>query len=131
LGGTSLKTIQNLSAEKGSLNVVFDQVGTPTYAGDLANVIYKIIMNNGKEIKNQIYHFSSEGVCFWYDFAVTINEAFGHNCKVFPYHSNEFSSKVTRPSFSVLDKTKIKNTLGIEISYWRESMEKSIESLYK
>lgn len=130
-GKNFLKTMHKLTAEKESLSVVFDQVGTPTYAGDLANVIHKIITNNGKEIKNQVYHFSNEGVCSWYDFAIAINEISGHNCNIQPCHSNEFPSKVSRPSFSVLDKTKIKNTLGIEISYWRESMEKSIESLYK
>jgi dTDP-4-dehydrorhamnose reductase len=120
-GKNFLKTMQKLTAEKESLNVVFDQVGTPTYAGDLADVIYKIILKNDGNIKNQIYHFSNEGVCSWYDFAVAINEAFGHNCKVLPCHSEEFPSKVTRPSFSVLDKTKIKNALGIEINNWRES----------
>lgn len=121
-GKNFLKTMQKLTAEKESLKVVFDQVGTPTYAGDLANVIHKLIMNNDKDIKNQIYHFSNEGVCSWYDFTVAINEAFGHNCKVFPCHSNEFPSKVTRPSFSVLDKRKVKDNLGIETLHWRESM---------
>lgn len=123
-GKNFLKTMQKLTAEKESLKVVFDQVGTPTYAGDLANVIHKIIMNNDKELKNQVYHFSNEGVCSWYDFAVAINDSFGHNCKVLPCHSNEFPSKVTRPSFSVLDKTKIKEKLGIQISHWMESMVK-------
>ncbi len=130
-GKNFLKTMQKLTAEKESLEVVFDQVGTPTYAGDLANVIHKIIIKNDKGIKNQVYHYSNEGVCSWYDFAVAINEALGHSCKVFPYHSDEFPSKVTRPSYSVLDKTKIKNILGIEISYWRDSMEKCIKSLNK
>jgi len=130
-GKNFLKTMQKLTAEKESLKVVFDQVGTPTYAGDLANVIYKIILKNDGNIKNQIYHFSNEGVCSWYDFTVAINEAFGHNCKVLPCHSDEFPSKVTRPSFSVLDKTKIKNVLGIDIQHWRESMEKCIKPIYK
>lgn len=123
-GKNFLKTMQKLTAEKESLKVVFDQVGTPTYAGDLANVIYKIILKNDGNIKNQIYHFSNEGVCSWYDFTVAINEVFGHNCKVLPCHSDEFPSKVTRPSFSVLDKTKIKEKLGIQISHWMESMVK-------
>lgn len=130
-GKNFLKTMQKLTSEKESIKVVFDQVGTPTYAGDLANVIHKIIMNNDKDIKNQIYHFSNEGVCSWYDFAVVINEAFGHNCKVLPCHSDEFPSKVTRPNYSVLDKTKIKNVLGIDIQHWRESMEKCIKPIYK
>jgi dTDP-4-dehydrorhamnose reductase len=127
-GKNFLKTMQKLTSEKESLKVVFDQVGTPTYAGDLANVIHKIIMKNDKDIKNQVYHYSNEGVCSWYDFAVAINEAFGHNCKVIPCHSDEFPSKVTRPSYSVLDKTKIKEALGIEIRNWRESMEDCIKN---
>jgi dTDP-4-dehydrorhamnose reductase len=128
-GKNFLKTMQKLTAEKESLKVVFDQVGTPTYAGDLASVIHKIIIKNDKEIKNQVYHYSNEGVCSWYDFAVAINEVFGHNCKVFPCHSDEFPSKVTRPSYSVLDKTKIKNVLGIEIQHWRESISEFIKIL--
>jgi dTDP-4-dehydrorhamnose reductase len=94
-------------------------------------VIYLIIQKNDTEIKNQIYHFSNEGVCSWYDFAVAINEAFGHNCKVLPCHSDEFPSKVTRPSFSVLDKTKIKKALDIEVPYWRKSIENCLKTLYK
>lgn len=125
-GNNFLKTMQRLTAEKENLKVVFDQVGTPTYAGDLANVIYTIIQRDEADIKNQIYHFSNEGVCSWYDFAVAINEAFGHNCNIKPCHSNEFPSKVTRPSFSVLDKTKLKNALGIEIQYWHDSLYRCI-----
>jgi dTDP-4-dehydrorhamnose reductase len=127
-GHNFLKTMQKLTAEKESLKVVFDQIGTPTYAGDLAEVIYLIIQKNDTEIKNQIYHFSNEGVCSWYDFAVAINEAFGHNCKVLPCHSDEFPSKVTRPSFSVLDKTKIKEAMRIEVRHWGEAMEDCIET---
>lgn len=130
-GKNFLKTMQKLTAEKESLKVVFDQVGTPAYAGDLASVIHTIIQNNDKDIKSQIYHFSNEGVCSWYDFAVAINEAFGHNCNVLPCHSNEFPSKVRRPNYSVLDKTKVKNVLGIEIQHWRESMKECVKSLFK
>jgi dTDP-4-dehydrorhamnose reductase len=125
-GNNFLKTMQRLTAEKESIKVVFDQVGTQTYAGDLANVIYTIIQRDEADIKNQIYHFSNEGVCSWYDFAVAINEAYGHNCNIKPCHSNEFPSKVTRPSFSVLDKTKLKNALGIEIQYWHDSLYRCI-----
>ena len=125
-GNNFLKTMQRLTAEKESIKVVFDQVGTPTYAGDLANVIYTIIQRDEADIKNQIYHFSNEGVCSWYDFAVAINEAYGHNCNVKPCHSNEFPSKVRRPSYSVLDKTKIKNELGVEIQYWHDSLYRCI-----
>ena len=128
-GNNFLKTMQRLTAEKESLKVVFDQVGTPTYAGDLANVIYTIIQRDEAHIKNQIYHFSNEGVCSWYDFAVAINETFGHNCKVTPCHSDEFPSKVRRPSYSVLDKNKLKNQLGIEITYWRVSLNACINYL--
>ncbi len=125
-GNNFLKTMQRLTAEKESIKVVFDQVGTPTYAGDLANVIYTIIQRDEADIKNQIYHFSNEGVCSWYDFAVAINEAYGHNCNIKPCHSNEFPSKVRRPSYSVLDKTKIKNELGVEIQYWHDSLYRCI-----
>lgn len=131
-GHNFLKTMQRLTAEKETLNVVFDQVGTPTYAGDLANVIYTMIQkNNNADIRNQIYHFSNEGVCSWYDFAVAINEALGHNCNIKPCFSSEFPSKVTRPSFSVFNKTKIKSTLSIEIPYWKDSMLTCIENLNK
>ena len=130
-GNNFLKTMQRLTAEKESLKVVFDQVGTPTYAGDLANVIYTIIEKEDPNIKNQIYHFSNEGVCSWYDFAVAINELSGNNCNIQPCHSDEFLSKVTRPSYSVLDKTKLKNALGIEIPYWRVSMLTCIKTLHK
>lgn len=129
-GKNFLKTMQKLTAEKESIKVVFDQVGTPTYAGDLATVIYSIIQKNDTKIKNQIFHFSNEGVCSWYDFAVAINKVSGNNCNVQPCHSNEFPSKVTRPSYSVLDKTKIKKTLNIDIPYWRESMDRCITYMF-
>ena len=128
-GNNFLKTMQRLTAEKENLKVVFDQVGTPTYAGDLANVIYLIIQNEDADIKNQIYHFSNEGVCSWYDFAVAINEISGNNCNIQPCHSAEFPSKVVRPNFSVLDKTKLKNELGFEIQYWRNSILACLETL--
>lgn len=125
-GKNFLKTMQRLTAEKESLKVVFDQVGSPTFAGDLANVIFTIIQKEEHSIKNQIYHFSNEGVCSWYDFAVAINEALGNNCNIQTCYSDEFPSKVKRPCFSVLDKTKIKNELIIEIPHWRESMLKCV-----
>ncbi|MDD4362676.1 MAG: dTDP-4-dehydrorhamnose reductase [Atribacterota bacterium] len=131
-GKNFLKTMQKLTAEKESIKVVFDQVGTPTNAHDLAEVIYLIIQKDDFDGKNQIYHFSNEGVCSWYDFAVAINEAFGHKCNIQPCHSSEFPSKVTRPSYSVLDKTKIKTIFNIEVPYWKESMQKCIrQSLSK
>lgn len=122
-GNNFLKTMMRLTAEREELNVVFDQVGTPTYAGDLALAIFSII-EGGLYVGNEgIYHFSNEGVCSWYDFATEIAMAAGNTaCKVLPCHSDEFPSPVKRPSFSVLDKTKIKNTFAIEIPHWRDSM---------
>lgn len=131
-GNNFLKTMLRLTAEKESLNVVFDQVGTPTYAGDLALAIFSIIEGEAYEGNEGVYHFSNEGTCSWYDFATEIAAAAGHdNCKVKPCHSNEFPSNVTRPPFSVLDKTKIKTTFGIEIPHWRDSMLYCLQRLIK
>ena len=130
-GNNFLKTMLRLTAEKESLNVVFDQVGSPTYAGDLALAIFSII-EGGVYVGNEgVYHFSNEGVCSWYDFATEIAAAAGHECVVMSCHSNEFPSKVTRPPFSVLDKTKIKTTFGIEIPHWRDSMLYCLQRLAK
>ena len=128
-GNNFLKTMLRLTAEKESLNVVFDQVGSPTYAGDLALAIFSIIEGGVYAGNEGVYHFSNEGVCSWYDFATEIAAAAGHECIVMPCHSNEFPSKVTRPPFSVLDKTKIKTTFGIEIPHWRDSMLYCLERL--
>ena len=127
-GKNFVKTMQKLTAEKDSLKVVFDQVGTPTYAGDLADAIARII-ETGQLGKQGIYHFSNEGVCSWYDFAREICELSGNTCDIRPCHSDEFPSKVKRPHFSVLDKTKIKDTFGIEIPYWKDSLKKCIREL--
>lgn len=122
-GNNFLKTMLRLTKEKPHLNVVFDQVGSPTYAGDLALTIFSIIEKELYGDAEGIFHFSNEGVCSWYDFAVEIARAVGHtDCEIHPCHSSEFPSKVTRPAFSVLDKTKIKSTFGVEIPHWRESM---------
>lgn len=122
-GNNFLKTMLRLTAEREQLNVVFDQVGTPTYAGDLALAIFSIIEGGLYAGNEGVYHFSNEGVCSWYDFATEIAIAAGNtNCKVLPCHSSEFPSPVTRPSFSVLDKSKIKDTFGIDIPHWRDSM---------
>ena len=130
-GNNFLKTMLRLTAEKESLNVVFDQVGSPTYAGDLALAIFSIIEGGVYAGNEGVYHFSNEGVCSWYDFATEIAAAAGHECVVLPCHSNEFPSKVTRPPFSVLDKTKIKTTFGIEIPHWRDSMLYCLQRLAK
>lgn len=130
-GHNFVKTMLRLTAEKETVKVVFDQVGSPTYAGDLALTIFSIVegdMYNGNE---GIYHFSDEGVCSWYDFAVEIARMAGHkNCRIVPCHSNEFPSPVTRPSYSVLDKTKIKATFGVEIPHWRESLAYCLKRLF-
>jgi dTDP-4-dehydrorhamnose reductase len=125
----------NLTAMKPQLKVVFDQVGTPTYALDLANAIATIIEGYKKEgsltySKSGIYHFSNEGVCSWFDFTKMIAEYAGQTgCDIQPCHSSEFPSPVTRPSYSVLDKTKVKETFGIRIPYWTESLKICINNI--
>ena len=129
-GNNFLKTMMRLTSEKEQLNVVFDQVGTPTYAGDLALAIFSIIEAGVYAGNEGVYHFSNEGVCSWYDFAVEIAAAAGNtSCRINPCHSSEFPSPVTRPPYSVLDKTKIKNTFDIDIPHWRESMEYCIKRI--
>ena len=127
-GKNFVKTMMKLTKEKEQLKVVFDQVGTPTYAGDLAFVIYKIIEEDMLD-KQGIYHFSNEGVTSWYDFAKEICELSGNHCDIQPCHSDEFPSKVKRPHFSVLDKTKIKETFLLEIPYWKDSLKKCMSIL--
>ena len=121
-GNNFVKTIRRLTAEKDSLKVVFDQVGTPTYAADLASAILEIIETGKYKSNSGIYHFSNEGVCSWYDFAIEIRNLSGNLCDIQPCHSDEFPSKVKRPNFSVLDKTKIKETFGLKIPYWKVSL---------
>ena len=148
-GKNFVKTMLKLTAERPQLSVVFDQVGTPTYAGDLAAAIVAMLDpsspaapqddNNGHPAStchpersegSGIYNYSNEGVCSWYDFAKMIAEYAGHtSCEIRPCHSDEFPSKVHRPSYSVLDKTKIKNTFGLQIPYWTESLKKCIQNL--
>ncbi len=129
-GNNFLKTMMRLTAEREQLNVVFDQVGTPTYAGDLALAIFSIIEAGVYEGNEGVYHFSNEGVCSWYDFAVEIAQVAGNTaCRINPCHSSEFPSPVTRPPYSVLDKTKIKKVFDIEIPHWRESMEYCIKRI--
>lgn len=128
-GGNFVKTMLRLFAEKEQLKVVFDQVGTPTYAADLAALILHIV-KTGAHIENQgVYHYSNEGVCSWYDFAQAIREFSGLSCEVLPCHSDEFPSKVTRPSFSVLDKTKVKATFEVSVPYWRDSLRVCMQRL--
>lgn len=129
-GKNFVKTMLQLTAQKPQVKVVFDQVGTPTYAYDLAATIFNIVENRQYEGKDGIYHFSNEGVCSWFDFAKMIVKYAGHTaCDIRPCHSSEFSSKVHRPSYSVLDKTKIKEAFGIQIPYWTESLQTCMEQL--
>ena len=127
-GKNFVKTMQRLTRDKNSLKVVFDQVGTPTYAGDLAAIIYKVIEKDMLD-KQGIYHFSNEGVCSWYDFAQEVCELSGNTCNIEPCHSDEFPSKVKRPNFSVLDKTKVKETFGAKVPYWKVSLKHCINLL--
>ena len=140
-GKNFVKTMFNLTATKPQLKVVFDQVGTPTYAYDLAQAICTILEDYKKEIfnsqfsivnysKSGVYHFSNEGVCSWYDFTKMIAEFSGTiSCDIQPCHSDEFPSPVKRPAYSVLDKTKIKETFGIKIPYWTDSLKICINNL--
>ena len=127
-GKNFVKTMQSLTASKDSLKVVFDQVGTPTFAGDLADAIAHII-NTRQLDKTGIYHFSNEGVCSWFDFAKIICELSGNTCDIQPCYSEEFPSPVKRPHFSVLDKSKLKSTFGIKVPYWTDSLKKCIKQL--
>ena len=133
-GNNFVKTMRKLTAERDSLKVVFDQVGTPTYALDLAKVIELFIeklknANSKQSIANGIYNYTNEGVTSWYDFAKEICELSGNKCDIQPCHSDEFPSKVKRPSYSVLDKTKIKKSLNISIPYWKDSLKTCIGNL--
>lgn len=129
-GKNFVKTMLNLTATKPQLKVVFDQVGTPTYAYDLAKAIFDIVENRKFEGNTGIYHYSNEGVCSWFDFTKMIAELAGHkDCDVQPCHSDEFPSQVKRPAFSVLDKTKVKETFGIRIPYWTDSLKVCMNNL--
>lgn len=129
-GKNFVKTMLSLTSTRPDLKVVFDQCGTPTYAQDLADAIVSII-NRGEYAGNEgIYHYSNEGVCSWYDFTKMIAEYAGNNlCDIQPYHSSEFPSKVVRPSYSVLDKTKFKETFNLRVPYWTESLKTCLKNL--
>jgi dTDP-4-dehydrorhamnose reductase len=126
-GNNFVKTMMRLGREKAELGVVFDQIGTPTYARDLAVAIFTAIE---KGVTPGVYHFSNEGVCSWYDFTKAIHRIAGiTTCNVKPLHTSEYPTPATRPSYSVLDKTKIKETYGIEIPYWENSLEECIKRM--
>jgi len=120
-GKNFYKTMEALTADKPQIKVVADQVGTPTFAGDLADTLVEII-NNGMLDKTGIYHFTNEGVCSWYDFAKEICDSFGHLCNVIPCRTEDFPTPAARPHYSVLDKTRVKNTFGIDIPHWKDSL---------
>ncbi len=129
-GKNFVKTMLNLTATQPELKVVFDQTGTPTYAQDLAEAIFNIIENRKFEGNEGIYHYSNEGVCSWYDFTKMIAEYAGNTaCDIQPCHSSEFPSKVIRPSYSVLDKTKFKETFELKVPYWTDSLKICIKNL--
>ena len=143
-GKNFVKSILNLTSTKSEIKVVFDQVGTPTYAGDLAEAILAIVKDYTEEMgrsgskeksytKSGLYHFSNEGVCSWYDFAVAIAELAGtaQRCRILPCLSSQFPSKVVRPSYSVLDKSKIKRTFGLSIPHWHQSLRKCLKELLR
>lgn len=129
-GKNFVKTMLGLTSSKPSLKVVFDQTGTPTYAQDLADTIFDIIEKRQYNGNEGTYHYSNEGVCSWYDFTKTIAAMTENDtCDIQPCHSDEFPSKVKRPSYSVLDKTKVKETFGIRIPYWTDSLRKCINNI--
>lgn len=135
-GRNFVKTMLNLTATRPKLNVVFDQAGTPTYAYDLAMVIKTVLADYANEnpengySKAGVYHFSNEGVCSWFDFTKKIAELAGNTgCDIQPCHSDEFPSPVKRPAYSVLDKTKIKETFGVEVPYWTDSLRRCMANM--
>ncbi|MDR0724673.1 MAG: dTDP-4-dehydrorhamnose reductase [Prevotellaceae bacterium] len=131
-GNNFVKTMLRLGKERESLNVVFDQIGTPTYAEDLAAAILRIIgkiASKEKDFVAGIFHYSNEGVCSWYDFACAIMKLGCLNCKVYPIETADYPTPAKRPEFAVLNKTKIKSVYGIDISHWRSSLERMIDSL--
>jgi dTDP-4-dehydrorhamnose reductase len=133
-GNNFVKTMIRLGKERDSLQVVFDQIGSPTYSGDLASTILHIIDNTSKKLmpyKPGIYNFSNEGVCSWYDFALATHEFAKVSCKVIPVNSSAFPTKAKRPSYSVLNKEKLKTSYRIEIPYWRDSLKNCISRMKK
>ena len=130
-GKNFLLTMLDLTATKPQLQVVFDQVGTPTYAGDLAKAIVAILEQGAYDGNEGIYHYSNEGVCSWYDFAHEIARQAGrHDCHILPCHSSDFPSPVTRPAYSVLDKTKFKQTFGMAVPHWTDSLARCLANIH-
>lgn len=130
-GRNFVKTMLSLMATRDNLTVVYDQVGTPTYAGDLAQVIFDIVEKGLYQGHYGLYNYSNEGVCSWYDFANAIARISGSACRIAPCRSSDYPSKVVRPSYSVLDKSKIKQTFNIDIPYWESSLQKCVKNIQK
>ena len=129
-GKNFLLTMLRLTAEKPELRVVFDQVGTPTYAGDLARAVFEIVESGAWSVENGIFHYADEGVCSWYDFAHEIARQSGHTqCRILPCHSDEYPSPVKRPPYSVLDKTLFKQTFHQQIPHWTDSLRQCLNNL--
>jgi dTDP-4-dehydrorhamnose reductase len=128
-GHNFVKTMIHLSQERDEIKVVADQVGTPTYSGDLAKAILMIITNFDKKQLKGIYHYSNEGVISWFDFAKAIMEITHASCKVLPIESKDFPAKANRPFYSVLNKSKIKSDFNLEIPYWKDSLEIAIQKI--
>ena len=128
-GNNFVKTMMRLGTERKQLNVVNDQIGSPTYAGDLAKAIMEIV-NKQKQIEQiEIYHFSNEGVASWYDFAKEIIQLHGCTCEVLPIPSDQYPTPAQRPFYSILDKQKIKSHFSINIPHWKESLEKCMKRM--
>lgn len=123
-----MKRIVEKSSENPVLNVIFDQIGTPTFADDLAGLIVKVIEDNMLD-RQGIYNYSNEGVCSWYDFAREICSMSGNECEIFPCHTDEYPRKARRPHYSVLDKTGVKKAFGIRIPHWKDSLAACMDML--
>ncbi len=126
-GNNFVKTMMRLGKERGTLNVIFDQVGTPTYAADLADTLLQII--SADKFVPGIYHYSNEGVCSWYDFTISIHKMAGINCLVLPIESKDYPAKTPRPHYSVLNKNKIKSNYNIQISHWEDGLRRCMDIL--
>ncbi|MFT6439706.1 dTDP-4-dehydrorhamnose reductase [Cycloclasticus pugetii] len=131
-GNNFVKTMLKLASQRDELNVIYDQVGTPTYAADLAQAIIQIAQSDGfnnNTFKTELYHYSNEGVCSWYDFAISIFELSGVSCQVLPIETKDYPTPAKRPHYSVLNKAKIKQAYGIQIPYWKEALQRCLKVL--
>lgn len=128
-GKNFAKTIAQKGRDTDTLRVVYDQVGSPTWANDLANALVAIVVKGKLDFKPEVFHYSNEGVCSWYDFATEIINFYGYNCKIYPILTSQYPTLANRPAYSVLSKAKIKNTYGIDIPHWRASLLKCLKNI--